>query len=281
MQSAEQAMTESRMESGPPVALLGVPWDSHSSTGPGAAAGVAAIRRALADDAGSPYANNGLDVRDAAVLCDAGDVDLSDEPGAVEAISRAVGGLLDAGRRPLVLGGDHAVSFPVLRAFAGRYPGLSIVHVDAHPDLYDDFEGDPLSHASPFARIMEAGLAARLVQIGIRASNPHLREQAARFGVETFGSDEVPAALTALPTGPVYLSIDLDGLDPAYAPGVKHYEPGGLTVREVLRIIAAIPGPVVGADIVELCPDRDHCDMTAKVAVKLLKEIVARMWTDG
>lgn len=266
-----------------PVSLLGVPWDSHSSTGPGAAVGAAAIRRVLNDEAGNPYAANGLDLSRTQVLRDEGDVDLSDEPCAADAITDAVAALLGAGRRVMVIGGDHAVSFPVLRAYGRHHPGLSIVHIDAHPDLYDDFEGDPLSHASPFARIMEAELAARLIQIGIRASNPHLREQAERFGVETFGADQVEAALVALaalPAGPVYLSIDLDGLDPAFAPGVKHHEPGGLTVRELLAIIAAIPGPLVGADIVELCPDRDHCDMTAAVAAKLVKETVARLWAD-
>lgn len=259
------------------VALLGLPWDRHSSAGPGAALGPAAIRRALADEAGNPYASGGLDLRRPEVLADMGDVDLSDPQRDAEAITLAVAGLLARGRPVLSLGGDHAVSFPILRAYAEAHPGLSIVHIDAHPDLYDDFEGDPLSHASPFARIMEAGLASALVQIGIRASNPHLDAQARRFGVRSFAAEDVPAAIAALPAGPVYLSIDLDGLDPAFAPGVKHYEPGGLTVREVLAVIAAIPGPLVGADIVELCPERDHLDMTAKVAAKLVKEVAARM----
>lgn len=265
----------------PPVALLGVPWDTHSSAGPGAALGVAAIRRALADPGGNVFASTGLDVSRSDALADVGDVDLSDESRAADAITAAVERQLDAGRRVLSLGGDHAVTFPVVRAFGPRHPGLSIVHIDAHPDLYDDFEGDPLSHASPFARIMEAGLAARLIQIGIRADGPHLRDQARRFGVETFTAEAVDAAMAVLPSGPVYLSIDLDGLDPAFAPGVKHYEPGGLSTREVLAVIAAIPGPLVGADIVELCPDRDHCDMTAKLAAKLVKEIVGRMREDG
>jgi agmatinase len=272
-------MTETR-SSRPPVSLLGLPWDSHSSTGPGVAAGAAAIRRAMADHAGNPYAANGLELGQQGVLRDEGDVDLSDEPRAADAITAAVGALLDDGRRVLSLGGDHAVTFPIIRAYGARHPDLSIVHIDAHPDLYDDFEGDPLSHASPFARIMEAGLAARLVQIGIRASNPHLRGQAKRFGVLTFSADEVAEAIAALPSGPAYLSVDLDGLDPAFAPGVKHHEPGGLTVREVLAVIAAIPGPLVGADIVELCPERDHYGMTAAVAAKLVKEISVRLWAD-
>lgn len=264
-----------------PVALLGLPWDRHSSTGPGAGLGPAAIRRALADEAGNWFASGGLDLSRREVLTDAGDVDLSDPARDADAITAAVRGLLARGSRVLSLGGDHAVTYPVMRAYAEAFPGLSIVHIDAHPDLYDDFEGDPLSHASPFARIMEAGLASGLVQIGIRASTPHLAEQARRFGVKTFGADDVAAAISALPPGPVYLSIDLDGLDPAFAPGVKHYEPGGLTVREVLAVIAAIPGPVVGADVVELCPERDHLDLTAKVAAKLVKEAAARMWQGG
>lgn len=264
-----------------PVALLGLPWDRHSSTGPGAGLGPAAIRRALADEAGNAFSAGGLDIARPEVLADMGDVDLSDPTRDAEAITAAVAGLLARGHPVLSLGGDHAVSFPILRAYAQAHPGLAIVHIDAHPDLYDDFEGDPLSHASPFARIMEAGLASGLVQIGIRASNPHLDAQARRFGVKGFGAEEVQAAIAALPAGPVYLSIDLDGLDPAFAPGVKHYEPGGLTVRELLAVIAAIPGPLVGADIVELCPERDHLDMTAKVAAKLVKEVAARMLSPG
>ncbi|MEO8925706.1 MAG: arginase family protein [Caulobacteraceae bacterium] len=113
--------------------------------------------------------------------------------------------------------------------------------------------------------------------IGIRASSEHQRRQAERFGVLTFGPDDLAAAMAHLPGGRVYLTVDLNGLDPSVAPGVNHYEPGGLTVRELLTVIAAIPGDIVGADIVELAPARDHLDMTAKVAAKLVKEIVGRM----
>jgi arginase family enzyme len=171
-----------------------------------------------------------------------------------------------------------------MRAIADRWPGVRIVHVDAHPDLYDDFEGDPLSHASPFARIMEQGLARRLLQIGIRAETPHLRAQAERFGVRTYPPDDIDTALmaiAALGDGPIYLSFDLDGLDPAFAPGVNHHEPGGLTVREALRIIEALPGQLVGADVVELAPARDVNGTTATVAARLVKEIVARIRRGG
>jgi arginase family enzyme len=152
---------------------------------------------------------------------------------------------------------------------------VNILHFDAHPDLYDDFEGDPLSHASPFARIMERRLATRLVQVGIRTLNAHCRQQAERFGVEivemrNFAADQVP-----IPPAPLYISIDLDALDPAFAPGVSHHEPGGLSVREILSVLHRIKGPIVGADVVEYNPIRDINGMTAVVAAKFVKELAS------
>ena len=114
---------------------------------------------------------------------DAGDLAFSEED-AFAAIESGVGELMDQGKRPVSLGGDHSITFPIVKAFARRHPELTIFHFDAHPDLYDEFEGNRLSHACPFARIMEAGLAKRLVQVGIRTMNRHQREQAERFGVE-------------------------------------------------------------------------------------------------
>jgi arginase family enzyme len=162
-----------------------------------------------------------------------------------------------------------------VRAHAPSHPGLTLLHLDAHPDLYDVFEGSRNSHACPFARIMEESLASRMMSVGIRAANPHQREQAERFGVETVfaGEDWRPAVASLEP--PVYLSIDLDVLDPAFAPGLSHPEPGGLSVREVIELIQALPHAPVGADLVELNPDRDLNNLTAMVAAKLLKEILA------
>jgi arginase family enzyme len=123
---------------------------------------------------------------------------------------------------------------------------------------------------------MEGGLVQRLVQVGIRTPNPHQREQARRFGVEVLEMKDWRGELPAL-EGPLYLSLDLDVLDPAFAPGVSHHEPGGLSVREVLRILQGLEVPLVGADIVELNPLRDVAGVTAKVAAKLYKELVAQM----
>jgi arginase family enzyme len=163
-----------------------------------------------------------------------------------------------------------------MRAVARAFPQLPILHIDAHPDLYHGLLGNPRSHASPFARIMEEHLAQRLVQVGIRTLNAHQRAQVERFGVEIVGMRGFSPALVPPLPGPVYVSVDLDGLDPAFAPGVSHHEPGGLTVREVIDVLARLADSrVVGADVVELNPDRDLNGVTAVVAAKIAKELAA------
>ncbi len=176
---------------------------------------------------------------------------------------------------PLSFGGDHMVAFPIVAALAEAHGSINILHFDAHPDLYDDFDGDPLSHASPFARIMEGGHARRLVPFGIRTLNRHCRDQARRFGVEIVEMRDFAPGRVPIPEGPLYISIDLDGFDPAFAPGVSHHEPGGPSVREVLSVLHRVPGPIVGADIVELNPSRDVNGVTAILAAKLVKELAA------
>jgi agmatinase len=192
-------------------------------------------------------------------------------------IETGIRDLLERGLRPVSLGGDHAVTYPILRAFSRKYPKLSILHFDAHPDLYDEFAGNRLSHACPFARIMEEKLASRLVQVGVRTATRHQREQAARFGVEMIEMRNWTAPLAIHFDTPVYISFDLDGIDPAFAPGVSHPEPGGPTTRQVLEVIHGVDAPIVGADVVELNPSRDPSGITALVGAKLVKEIAAQM----
>ena len=185
---------------------------------------------------------------------------------------------------PLALGGDHSVTYPVIRGLASSTP-VTILHIDAHGDLYDEFPlpeagmpsglGDRYSHACPFARIMEEGLCRRLVQVGVRTMTPHLLAQATRFGVEVFGPDQCADVPVESLQGPLYVSLDLDGLDPAFAPGVSHPEPGGLSVRDVIRLLHRVRAPIVGGDIVEYNPGNDFRDLTARVAAKLLKELAA------
>ncbi len=262
------------------VALLGVPWDTHSSFLRGAALAPPQIRAALYSGAMNLCAESGHDLGDDASWRDGGDLVIPTGDDAVlSTITGAVASVLGQGARVLALGGDHAVSFPLLRAYGEAHPGLTVLHLDAHPDLYDELDGDRLSHACPFARALEEGRIARLVQVGIRTLNPHQREQARRFGVEVVEMRDWRPGMDLRLAGPLYLSLDLDALDPAFAPGVSHHEPGGFTTRELLSIIQSLPVPLVGADLVELNPVRDPAGITAALAAKLVKEILAQMLT--
>jgi arginase len=259
----------------PKVRLIGLPTDINSSFLRGPAKAPPHIRAALFSDAGNLATERGPELVAEIAIEDAGDLPLDETAEDDARITEAVRQACSDEVVPILLGGDHAVTYPILRGIAAVHGPVNILHFDAHPDLYDELGGNRRSHASPFARIMEEGLATRLVQVGIRTLNAHCRAQAERFGVEIvpmrgFSPDAVP-----IPPKPLYVSIDLDGLDPAYAPGVSHHEPGGLSVRQVLDVLARVNGPVVGADVVELNPDRDVNGVTAVVAAKLVKELCA------
>lgn len=263
------------------VTLLGIPWDGSSSFQRGAAEAPPRIREALRSPSSNPFNERGDDTSAAGVLADAGDLALPEDPaGAREAIEAGVRAIVEAGGTPLLLGGDHSISYPVLRAFRD-WESLTVVHLDAHGDLYDEYEGDRFSHACPFARVMEERLASRLIQVGIRTRTPHQREQAARFGVETFDAGRWRDALPVLAAvrGPVYVSLDLDVLEPMLAPGLSHPEPGGLSVRDALDALAVLRAPLAGADIVEYNPRNDWRDLTARVAAKFVKELAGRQST--
>ncbi len=257
------------------VRLIGAPTDSHSSFLRGAAGAPALIRAALRSDHGNMSAENGLELGSDIPLEDAGDLPLGESEGDFELIRGATASAARDGAVPILLGGDHMVSFPAVSGVADALGPVSILHFDAHPDIYDDFEGDPLSHASPFARILERGLATRLVQVGIRTLNRHCREQAERFGVEVVEMRHFAPERVPIPEGPLYVSIDMDGFDPAFAPGVSHHEPGGLSVRDVLAVLARVRSRIVGADIVEYNPTRDVNGVTAVLAAKLVREVAA------
>lgn len=254
------------------VVMLGIPSDEHSSYLRGCARGPARIREVLASGMMNLCAEDGTDLGTHERFRDVGDVE-----GGFDRIEKTVAELLDRGVRVLCLGGDHAVTYPVVNAYKRSFDRLTILHLDAHPDLYDEFEGDRFSHACPFARIMEEPPIPRLIQVGIRATNPHLRDQSERFGVEVFEMRHgFPVSLPPI-DGPLFLSLDLDVLDPSCAPGVAHHEPGGPTTREVIELIQSLRAPLVGADLVELNPNRDPAGITAAAAVKLVKEIGAVM----
>lgn len=270
-------MTESNSTREHHVAVVGVPLDENSSFLRGPALAPARIRAVLNAGSMNLVTEDGIDLGSRDDWRDEGDLTLDTGEAAFGEITTHMSRLFAAGTRVLTLGGDHSITYPIIRAVAATYTHLTILHIDAHPDLYDVFDGSPRSHACPFARIMENRLATRLVQVGIRAMNPHQRQQADRFGVEVIPMrDFLPGRELDLHE-PVYVSLDLDALDPAFAPGVSHHEPGGLSVRDVLQLIAGVGDNVIGADIVEYNPIRDHVDMTAMVAAKFYKELVGQM----
>jgi agmatinase len=256
--------------------LLGIPLDENSSYLRGAAAAPRLIREALLCDSTNMWSELGVDVGAEGAFLDSGDLQLPDKD-RFPAIQQAVEFLLAKRQRPVCLGGDHSITYPIVRAFGGHFKDLTVIHFDAHPDLYDEFQGNRHSHASPFARIMEEKLAKRLIQVGIRTLNQAQKKQAARFGVEVFEIGRKRALEEVKTWCPVYVSFDMDVLDPAFAPGVSHREPGGMSVREVLDHLHSITATIVGADIVEYNPSRDISELTATVAGKILKELMGKM----
>jgi agmatinase len=257
--------------------LIGLPYDASSSFLRGAAAAPPSLRLALRSGGGNNFTEDLRDLSAGGALVDMGDLALPDSLDAFPLIEAAIGELLAAGGRPLALGGDHSVTFPIVRAVHHAMPSCTLLQIDAHPDLYDEYEGNPFSHACPFARIMEERLVVHLVQVGIRAMTAHQRAQADRFDVEVIDMRAWASGVRPTFSGPVYVSIDLDGLDPAFAPGVSHREPGGLSVRDVVGLLQSIPGPLIGGDVVELNPSQDPLNLTAAVGAKLIKELASGM----
>ncbi|MFT3933474.1 MAG: agmatinase [Chitinophagaceae bacterium] len=261
------------------VRVIGIPYDNNSSFLKGPAMAPPRIRLMDTDGSANTFAENGLDVKEGKVYKHESDIifeDASPEK-AFETIRKKIKQLLTEGDPIISLGGDHSVTYPIIDAFTEVHPSLHILHLDAHADLYNNFDNNPFSHASPFARIMEQGKVQSLTQVGIRTFNTHQKEQANKFGVTVHEMKDFNFKFINQLAAPLYISLDLDVLDPAFAPGVSHHEPGGLSTRELLHIIQQINVPIVGADIVEYNPTRDINNTTAMVAYKLMKELISKM----
>jgi len=256
------------------IPVVGVPFDAYSSYARGCAMAPPRIMQSFHSSSANYFTENLIDLEDHPTVHYIGELPLADYH---DILPMAQQLLQESGGRLLGLGGDHSVSFPLVKAAAQYHEGLSILHFDAHTDLYDNFEGQPYSHASPFARIMETGLVKRLIQVGIRTLTRHTKEQADRFGVEIWQMKDRQRWPALDLQGPLYVSMDLDVLDPAYAPGISHYEPGGMSVREVLDVLQQVRAPVHGADLVEYNPTRDHDGVTGMVAAKFFKELCGLM----
>ncbi len=254
------------------IIIQGIQFDEKSSYQKGPKLAPPLIREALNSGSINLFAENGISIENSAIE-DKGDFEIS----TYFDIEEITENHLNLNRKIFTLGGDHSITFPIIKAHHRHYPKLDILHIDAHADLYDDFEGDKYSHACPFARIMENGFAARLVQVGIRTLNTHQAEQADKFNVEIHQMKDLDVAKIPVFENPLYISLDMDGFDPAFAPGVSHHEPGGLSSRQVIELIQNINTEVIGADIVEYNPNRDFQNMTAFLAAKMMKEILVKM----
>jgi agmatinase len=273
------------------VALLGIPFDGAVSYRPGPRFAPRDIRQHSV--LVRPY-NPVLGVDPFRVLkvADVGDVDVDplDIARTLSRVEAAVDRILAAGAVPVCVGGDHSVSLAILRAVARRHGPVGMVHVDAHQDMWDEYFGHRYFHGTPFRRAVEEGLldTSRVVQVGIRGpvyaeddfafARAHGIRWVTAVRIQREGWGAVQEVIAAVRGGPVYLSFDVDGVDPAFAPGTGTPEPGGLTSREALEVVRALAGlDLVGADLVEVSPPYDHAGITAVLAAAVLFEVVSAL----
>jgi agmatinase len=277
------------------VAVVGVPFDIGTSYRPGARFGPLGIRlgsRTLRnwhpDLEVAPFASQ--------QVVDAGDIACSTYviDDAISTIERATTELTGSGGRLVSLGGDHTIAFPLLRTVHRRHGPVALVHFDAHVDTYDTYMGAAYTHGTPFRRAAEEGLFSRdhSMHIGIRGSKygPEDLEEDASFGFRVLGTWEmedigirgyVERIEERIGDRPLYLSIDIDVLDPAFAPATGTPEAGGFTSRELLGILRGLRGKyVVGADVVEVAPAYDHADITSIAAANVAYELLTLMAPD-
>ncbi|MFK7946828.1 MAG: agmatinase, partial [Saprospiraceae bacterium] len=259
--------------------LIGIPYDHNSSFLRGPSYAPQRIRLMDKEGSANAFSESGLEIKENVNYQDLGDIafETSDAAKAFQTINSTIENHLKDDSKILSLGGDHSVSFPVIKAFANKYDGLNILHLDAHADLYENFDDNHYSHASPFARLMETGKINSLTQVGIRTFNTHQKKQAEKYGVQVVEMKDFNFDFLKNLKAPLYISLDLDVLDPAFAPGISHHEPGGMNTRDLITIIQNISVEIVGADIVEYNPVRDIHNMTAMVGYKMMKEIMAKM----
>jgi len=260
------------------ISLIGIPLDKNSSYLKGTAKAPSEIRKAFKCESSNMFSEYGVNLEEKDLIFDYGDIEFNNEDNCFKQIKEKISSVLDSGYIPAFLGGDHSITYPIIQALSKKYNKIDILQFDAHPDLYDSLDGNRYSHACPFARIMEGKLTQNLVQVGVRTVNKHQREQANKFGVKMLEMKNNHDFFDLKFKNPLYISFDIDALDPGFAPGVSHIEPGGLTTRQAISIIQKIDAPaIIGADIVEYNPSRDFNNITAMVCGKLLKEILGKI----
>ena len=282
---APQAMSATDVD----IALIGVPYDGAVTNRPGARHGPREIRN-MSSLMRSIHHVTKVNPYDLCRIGDLGDVDmphLFDLNGVVDDITNFYAEVHGAGAAPLTAGGDHMITYPIFRAIAAERP-VGMVHIDAHTDTWDEFLGQKIGHGTPFRRAVEDGLLdpERTVQIGIRGAQNsdegwiYSLESGMRvIFMEEFtalGVDAVIAeARRVVGDGPTYISFDVDGLDPVYAPGTGTPEVGGLTTIEAQKLLRGLRGlDIVGGDVVEVSPPFDPSGNTALVGATMMYEIL-------
>lgn len=281
--------------SAPSLVVVGVPWDSTSSYRKGAAAGPNAIRRATDGRLYNQFTELGVDLATLWRVCDHGDAKRLPSGASAGGLERSISSTVSRhghSRPPLLfLGGDHFITYPCFSLVAKMHGRpLSLLYFDSHPDLYQQYDGNPNSHATVVSRILDRKelSSGSVCYVGIRASTAKQKDRIRGFGLTEFTTHDVNSqscdtiganVKSFLKNQSVYLSIDLDCLDPAFAPGVGNPQPGGLSTRQVIEILHAIYGlDVVAFDIVEYCPRFDsNGRTTAFTAAILIKEAMGLM----
>ncbi|WP_053361103.1 agmatinase [Bacillus sp. FJAT-27251] len=262
------------------VVLYGMPMDWTVSYRPGSRFGPARIREvSIGLEEYSPYLDRELaDVK----YFDAGDIPLpfGNPQKSLDIIEDFVGKLMAEDKFPLGMGGEHLVSWPVMKAVSEKYKDLAIIHMDAHTDLREHYEGEPLSHSTPIRKIAEKIGPENVYSFGIRSGMKEEFEWAKNAGMHISKFEVLEPLKEILPKlagRPVYVTIDIDVLDPAHAPGTGTVDAGGITSKELLASIHEIARSqvnVVGADLVEVAPIYDHSEQTANTASKLIREMM-------
>lgn len=261
------------------LVLFGIPFDGTVSNRPGTRFGPRGIRQELDGlETYSPYLDR--DLQDYGI-CDLGDLELTfgNTVETLRRIKEAASDILSDGKKTLALGGEHLVSYPLIEAYQECYSNLAVIHLDAHADLREDYLGETLSHATVMRRVLSCLSPGSLYQFGIRSGT---REEFFFARENThfypYRLDEIPSVLETLGDTPLYVSIDLDVLDPSVFPGTGTPEAGGVSFNDLLGAIHALQGcTVVGADVVELAPQYDVNGVSNATAAKVVRELALAM----
>jgi agmatinase len=256
--------------------ILGCPYDGSASFRPGARFGPSAIRRASwGIETFSPYLQRDLTE---CSIHDMGDLELplGEKKISLSLIRKALGQILSKKKFPILLGGDHLITLPIIEELSRKHPNLHLVHVDAHTDLREDYLGEALSHSTVMRKVVDHLGEGRLFQIGIRSGTEDEFKLARKWkSIVANDARSLKAMVKRLKNLPVYITLDLDVMDPGLLPGVGTPEPGGLTFQGLLSIFKTLqPLRVIGFDLVELTPDYDPTGISSVTASVVLREMI-------